>query len=102
MGGGFGGKESNASAWAAYAALAARVTKRPCKIRPDRDVDMAMTGKRHDFRADYDVGFDATGRIVGLDLTLVARCGYSDYAVVDEVFAMTRPKVQLPKQHAAE
>lgn len=77
MGGGFGGKESQATAWAVYAALAARITGRPCKARPDRDADMAMTGKRHDFRVDYDVGFDGEGRILGLDTMLVARCGYS-------------------------
>jgi hypothetical protein len=58
MGGAFGGKESQATQWAAMAALAAHVTGRPCKIRLDRDNDMAMTGKRHDFRADYEVGFD--------------------------------------------
>jgi xanthine dehydrogenase large subunit len=77
MGGGFGGKESQASAWAAYAALAAHITKHACKMRPDRDADMAMTGKRHDFRVDYDVGFDDSGLILGLDTTLAARCGYS-------------------------
>ena len=49
MGGGFGGKETQAAQWAALAALAARKTGRPCKIRLDRDDDMSMTGKRHDF-----------------------------------------------------
>ena len=52
MGGEFGGKESQACAWAAIAALAARVTGKPCKVRLDRDDDFALTGKRHDFRAD--------------------------------------------------
>ena len=52
MGGGFGGKESQAAQWAALAALAARVTGRPAKCRLDRDDDMIMTGKRHDFRID--------------------------------------------------
>jgi xanthine dehydrogenase large subunit len=77
MGGAFGGKESQATQWAAMAALAAHVTKRPCKIRLDRDNDMAMTGKRHDFRADYEVGFDDTGKILGYDVQLAARCGHS-------------------------
>ena len=77
MGGGFGGKESQASQWAALAALAAHVTKRPCKLRLDRDNDMIMTGKRHDFRADYEVGFDETGRILAYDVQLNARCGHS-------------------------
>jgi xanthine dehydrogenase large subunit len=77
MGGAFGGKESQATQWAAMAALAAYVTKRPCKIRLDRDSDMAMTGKRHDFRADYEIGFDGEGTIVGYDVQLAARCGHS-------------------------
>ena len=50
MGGAFGGKETQAAQWAAIAALAARLTGRPCKIRLDRDDDMCLTGKRHDFR----------------------------------------------------
>jgi xanthine dehydrogenase large subunit len=77
MGGAFGGKESQAAQWAAMAALAARITGRPCKIRLDRDDDMAMTGKRHDFRADYQVGFDPDGRLVAVDIALASRCGYS-------------------------
>ena len=62
MGGGFGGKESQACAWAAIAALAARVTGHPCKIRLDRDDDFVLTGKRHDFRADWRIGYDDQGR----------------------------------------
>ena len=77
MGGGFGGKESQASQWAAIAALAARVTGRPCKLRLDRDDDMAMTGKRHEFRVDWAVGVDEEGRIAAADIALLARCGYS-------------------------
>jgi len=77
MGGGFGGKETQATQWAVIAALAARVTGRPCKFRLDRDDDMMMTGKRHDFRLDWSVGFDAGGRMEGVDLKLAARCGCS-------------------------
>jgi xanthine dehydrogenase large subunit len=77
MGGGFGGKESQAGQWAAIAALAARVTGRPCKLRLDRDDDMAMTGKRHDFRISYEVGFDAAGLVNGYNIVYAARCGYS-------------------------
>ena len=61
MGGAFGGKESQAAQWACLAALAAHVTGRPAKCRLDRDEDMIMTGKRHDFRVDYKAGFDAKG-----------------------------------------
>jgi xanthine dehydrogenase large subunit len=77
MGGGFGGKESQATQWAVIAALAARVTGQACKLRLDRDDDMAITGKRHDFRFDYDVGFDASGRILAANNTYHARAGCS-------------------------
>ena len=77
MGGAFGGKETQAAQWAAIAALAARLTGRPCKLRLDRDDDMNLTGKRHDFRADYQVAFDDDGRIEGYDVMLASRCGYS-------------------------
>jgi xanthine dehydrogenase large subunit len=77
MGGGFGGKETQAAQWASLAALAAWLTGRPCKVRLDRDDDMSMTGKRHDFRADYHVAFDDTGSIRGYEVMLASRCGYS-------------------------
>lgn len=77
MGGGFGGKESQAAQWAALAALAARLTGRPAKCRLDRDDDMVMTGKRHDFRVDYAAGCDETGRLTAVDVTFLSRCGYS-------------------------
>ena len=77
MGGGFGGKESQGNALAVACAVAARVTGRPCKMRYDRDDDMVITGKRHDFRIDYDVGFDAEGRIQGIDFTHLVRCGWA-------------------------
>jgi xanthine dehydrogenase large subunit len=77
MGGGFGGKETQAGQWAVLAALAARVTGRPCKLRLDRDADMVMTGKRHDFAVEYAVGYDEDGRISAVNLDLDARCGCS-------------------------
>lgn len=77
MGGGFGGKESQASQWAAIAALAARITGKPCKIRLDRDDDMMMTGKRHEFRVDWKIGTNEAGHIKGVNISLLARCGYS-------------------------
>lgn len=77
MGGAFGGKETQAAQWAMMAALLAQRTGRPAKIRLDRDDDMISTGKRHDFRIRYDVGFDEEGRIEGLDLELAALCGMS-------------------------
>jgi xanthine dehydrogenase large subunit len=77
MGGGFGGKESQAAQWACLAALAAAKTGRPAKIRLDRDDDMIMTGKRHDFRVDYRAGFDAKGVLNAVNVTLNGRCGCS-------------------------
>jgi xanthine dehydrogenase large subunit len=77
MGGGFGGKESQAAQWAALAALAAHVTGRPAKCRLDRDDDMIMTGKRHDMHVSYAAGFDATGKLNAVDVEFLARCGYS-------------------------
>jgi xanthine dehydrogenase large subunit len=77
MGGGFGGKESQASLIAAVAALFAHRTRRPVKLRPDRDDDMRLTGKRHDFRIDWDVAFDNEGRIEGIEFVLASRCGMS-------------------------
>lgn len=77
MGGGFGGKESQASLIACIAALLAAKARRPVKLRLDRDDDMMMTGKRHDFRIDWDVGFDDAGRIEGITFELAARCGMS-------------------------
>ncbi len=77
MGGAFGGKESQAALIGCIAALAADKTGRPCKLRLDRDDDMIMTGKRHDFVIDYDVGFDEAGRILGIDFEFASRCGMS-------------------------
>ncbi len=81
MGGGFGGKEGNASIFSQSAALAAFKLQKPVKLRVNRDDDMMITGKRHDFRIDYEVGYDNEGRILGADITLMSRCGYSiDYS----------------------
>ena len=77
MGGGFGGKESQPALLACAAAVIAAKTGRTVKLRMDRDDDMIMTGKRHDFLAEYDVGFDEHGRILALSLMLASRCGYS-------------------------
>jgi len=77
MGGGFGGKETQAGHLAVWAAVAANKFGRPVKLRLDRDEDFMVTGKRHPFAYDYDVGFDATGRITGLKLQMAANCGFS-------------------------
>lgn len=77
MGGGFGGKETQAAQFACIAALLARRTARPVKLRLDRDEDMIITGKRHDFLSRYEVGFDDEGRILGYEVTLAGRGGWS-------------------------
>ncbi|MBL8519027.1 MAG: xanthine dehydrogenase molybdopterin binding subunit [Betaproteobacteria bacterium] len=77
MGGGFGGKESQSAQFACIAALLAVKTCRPVKIRLDRDDDMEITGKRHDFRYRYEAGCDEHGRLTGLKLHLASRCGFS-------------------------
>jgi xanthine dehydrogenase large subunit len=77
MGGGFGGKETQSNQFAAVAAIAAKKLNRPVKIRPDRDDDMIITGKRHDFVVDYDIGYDESGVIHAVDASFAARCGFS-------------------------
>ena len=77
MGGGFGGKESQGNALAVACAVVAAQTGRPCKMRYDRDDDMIITGKRHDFRIDYEVGFDEAGQIEALDVRQYTRCGWA-------------------------
>lgn len=77
LGGGFGGKETQATAPAAACALVALKTGRPARLRYDRDDDMVLTGKRHDFVIHYDVGFDDQGVLTALKLDLAARCGIS-------------------------
>jgi len=76
IGGGFGGKETNFIT-AAICCLLSHKTKKPIKLRLDRDDDIIITGKRHDFFSDYEVGFDEKGRINGLKLKLASRCGMS-------------------------
>lgn len=77
MGGGFGGKETQGAAWSCVAALLAARTGVAVTCRLSRRDDMVMTGKRHNFRNDYDVGFDDTGRITAVRYRLAGQCGYS-------------------------
>ncbi|PVY54937.1 MULTISPECIES: xanthine dehydrogenase molybdopterin binding subunit [unclassified Simplicispira] len=77
MGGGFGGKETQAGHLAVWAALAAQKTGHAIKLRLDRDDDFVVTGKRHPFAYEWDVGFDDTGRITALKLQMAANCGFS-------------------------
>jgi xanthine dehydrogenase large subunit len=77
MGGGFGGKETQAGHMAVWAALAARKFRCAVKLRLDRDDDFLVTGKRHPFDYDWEVGFDDSGLVTALQLTMLANCGFS-------------------------
>lgn len=77
MGGGFGGKESQSALWAAAASIAAAKLKRPVKLRADRDDDMLVTGKRHCFYYEYEVGYDNDGKILAAKVDMTTRAGYS-------------------------
>jgi xanthine dehydrogenase large subunit len=77
MGGGFGGKESQSALWAAAAGIAAAKLRRPVKLRADRDDDMLVTGKRHCFFYEYEVGYDDNGKILAAKVDMTLRAGYS-------------------------
>ncbi len=77
MGGGFGGKESQSALFACVAALAAKKLNRPVKLRADRDDDFMITGRRHGFEYDFDVGHDDEGRVLGVEIDLIANAGFS-------------------------
>jgi xanthine dehydrogenase large subunit len=77
MGGGFGGKESQSALFACVAAIAARRTGRAVKLRPDRDDDFLITGRRHGFEYDYSVGYDDDGRVLGAEIDLISNAGFS-------------------------
>jgi len=75
LGGGFGGKESQATIFAAMSALGAFITQKPVKIRLNRHTDMTATGKRHNFKVFFTVGFTTTGKLLALDIKLLSNGG---------------------------
>ncbi len=77
MGGGFGGKESQSALPACVAALAATTLRRPVKLRLDRDDDFMITGRRHGFEFDFEVGYDDAGHVLGVEIDLIANAGFS-------------------------
>ena len=104
MGGGFGGKETQGNAWAALAALGARVTGRPVRVRLDRDQDMALTGKRHPVHARWQVGFDDNGLLHALKVELFANGGWSldlSAAIADRALFHLDNGYYLPHVHFA-
>ena len=102
MGGGFGGKETQGAAWACIAALFAHRLGVSITCRLSRRDDMVMTGKRHNFINDYDVGFDDDGRIQGIQYVLAGQCGYSpdlSDAIVDRAMFHCDNAYYLPNVH---
>ncbi len=77
MGGAFGGKEVQANTWAAIAAVGAWKTRRPVRVRLTRELDMALTGKRHPYLVRYSAGFSSTGRIDALIIAFFSDGGWS-------------------------
>jgi len=77
MGGGFGGKETQGNTWAALVALAAFKTRRAVRVQLDRDVDMTLTGKRHPFYGEWEVGFDDAGKLLALRATVINDGGWA-------------------------
>ena len=77
MGGGFGGKETQAAAWACLCGIVAKRQNVPVSMRLDRQDDMVVTGKRHEFSNRYDVGVNDEGQVLGVDMQLSGLCGYS-------------------------
>ena len=77
MGGGFGGKESQSALFSVLASVAAARLRRPVKLRIDRDDDFLITGRRHPFEMDYEVGYDNVGRVLGVEVTLIGNAGFS-------------------------
>ncbi len=102
MGGGFGGKETQGNAFAALAALAAWRTGRAARVQLDRDVDMQVTGKRHPFLAKFQAGFDGTGRLLALRVTLVSDGGYAldlSQSIMDRALFHLDNAYDLPAVH---
>ncbi|MEO0574105.1 MAG: xanthine dehydrogenase molybdopterin binding subunit [Pseudomonadota bacterium] len=102
MGGAFGGKESQPALIACTAAILARKTGKAVKLRLDRDSDMIITGKRHDFVSHYDVGFDDDGRIQGITFEHLGRCGMSadlSGAINDRAMFHSDNAYYLPNVH---
>ena len=77
MGGGFGGKETQGNPWAAAMCIASAKTGKPCAVQLDRDIDMAVTGKRHPFHATFRVGYDDDGRLLTCEVDLVSDGGWA-------------------------
>ncbi|GGF70448.1 xanthine dehydrogenase molybdopterin binding subunit [Alteromonas lipolytica] len=102
MGGGFGGKESQAAQWACLAAVFALRTRRAVKMRLPRMMDMQVTGKRHPFENDYAIAFNEQGKMLGAKITVSGNCGHSpdlSDAIVDRAMFHVDNAYQLGDTH---
>lgn len=102
MGGGFGGKESQAAQWACLAAVFALRTQRAVKMRLPRMMDMQLTGKRHPFENDYHIAFNEQGKMLGAKVTVAGNCGHSpdlSDAIVDRAMFHVDNAYQLGNTH---
>ncbi len=102
MGGAFGGKETDSSQLACICALFAKRNNCAVKARLPRNEDFKLTGKRHDFHVEYDVGFDDDGRILGVKIDYYARCGYAldlSFAIVSRTLFHSDNCYYLPNAH---
>ena len=82
------------------AALAVHKTRRAAKLRLDRDDDIVMTGKRHDFQIGWEVGFDNDGKLSGAAFDLASRCGHSSSSNRDRHRVLRIGSSSLPHVHA--
>ena len=99
IGGGFGGKETQANHVACWAALLCRVTGRPVKVRLHRDDDMIMTGKRHRFLSRYEAGFDDEGKLLALKVQLNSDAGAAtdlSHAIMERAMLHTDNAYYVP------
>lgn len=102
MGGAFGGKETQANWTAAWSALLCHATKRPVKIRLFRDDDQIMTGKRHPFLIEYEVGFDESGRIDAMKVVQNANAGCAtdlSFAILERAMLHADNSYFIPNVH---
>ena len=102
MGGGFGGKESQAAPLGCIAALFARRLRRPAKYRMPRNADMIQTGKRHPFRWAYQISHDNDGLLLQADIELDGNCGHSpdlSSGIVDRAMFHATNAYAVPQAH---
>ncbi len=103
LGGGFGGKEDQATAWGCIAGLAAVLTRRPVQLVLHRLDDLRMTGKRHPFSADFKLGAKKDGTLVSYQVTHFQNAGAAcdlSLAVLERSLFHSTAAYHVPNVHA--